>query len=88
MFGGLGDTWVGRGHEFCFLLYRLNVFNDPAGWGSGEYCMLFSLAITTVTKSLGLGVGGGGEGEGGGQWVWAVSCGSLRIALQKNIQHI
>lgn len=57
---------MGRGHEFCFLLYRLNVCNDPVGCGSGEHCMLFSLPITTVTKSLGLGVGGGGDCEGGG----------------------
>lgn len=29
--------------------------NDPMGCGSGEYCTVFSLPITTVTKSLGLG---------------------------------
>lgn len=46
---------MGQGHEFCFLLYRLNVCNDPMGCGSGEYCTVFSLPITTVTKSLGLG---------------------------------
>lgn len=49
-----GDTWVGRGHEFCFLLYRLNVVTIQCG--SGEYCTVFSLPITAVTKSLGLGV--------------------------------
>lgn len=27
--------------------------NDPMGCGSGEYCRVFSLPITTVTKSLG-----------------------------------
>lgn len=31
--------------------------NDPTG--SGEYCPVFSLPITTVTKSLGRGGGGG-----------------------------
>lgn len=46
---------MGRGHQFCCLLYRLNVGNDPAARGSGEYCTLFSLPITTVTKSLGFG---------------------------------
>lgn len=55
---------MGRGHKFCFLLYRLNVCNDPMGRGSGEYCTVFSLPITTVTKSLGLGGGGGGRGWG------------------------
>lgn len=65
-FRGGGVTRVGRGHDFCFLLYRLNVCNDPAGRGSGEFCALFSLPITTVTKSLGSGGVEGGGGWGGG----------------------
>lgn len=36
---------------FCI---DLMLCNDPMGCGSGEYCAVFSLPITTVTKSLGL----------------------------------
>lgn len=46
---------VGRGREFSCLLYRPYVCNAPLGCRSGEYCSLFSLPITTVTKSLGFG---------------------------------
>lgn len=61
---GVGCKWVGQGHEFCFLLYRLNVCNDPVGCGSGESCTLFSLPITMVTRSLGFwGVERVGVGE-------------------------
>lgn len=38
--------------SFCIVLMFCN---DPMGCGSGEYCTVFSLPITTVTKSLGLG---------------------------------
>lgn len=48
---------------FCI---DLMLCNDPMGCGSGEYCTVFSLPITTVTKSLGLGgveveAGAGGQ---------------------------
>ena len=66
-----GDTWVGRGHEFCFLLYRLNVVTIQCG--SGNFGPVFGLPTPGGKKGLGWGVGGGGGGHGGGVGVRAVS---------------
>lgn len=49
--------------RFCIALMLCNC---PMGCGSGEYCTVFSLPITTVTKSLGL-EGAEVEAGAGGQ---------------------
>lgn len=62
---GGAHGWGGVG-SFVSLCIALMFCNDPMGCGSGEYCTVFSLPITMVTKSLGLGgveveAGAGGQ---------------------------
>lgn len=54
----MGGRGRGRGQGSVAIFVSpcivLMFCNDPMGCGSGEYCTVFSLPITTVTKSLGL----------------------------------
>lgn len=52
---GLGGGGIAGFFFFVSFCIVLMFCNDPMGCGSGEYCTVFSLPITMVTKSLGLG---------------------------------
>lgn len=74
----------GRG-TLCFVSFCIVLMfcNEPMGCGSGEYCTVFSLPITTVTKSLGL--GGVEVQAGAGVRVVSGTVGQRELNGKKNV---